>query len=1019
MTVDVSVVDDDGGPVATVTRPQLHAGRRRRPPRPRPRQARPTGCTSSPGGRADDPRRTAVPRRPCPGGRGPDRAVARARGRARPRPLPAPARRRSTGSSADYVVAALSAARRAASRPASRIAAADLDVADRAPPAGGTAPGRPGRRRPAASATATPGGARPTAPADMTARWQELVQRYPEGTASSGSLAAAASRWPPPCAATPTRCSCCSPAARPAAPSRCTATRPRPGTTTPSSATRWRRWRPARRRRRDAGRAAARPRDRRRHRGHDQRTCCPACPPAASSTPSPTSRRCSWPGPGRRSARTPASSFATLDIEADPEVQGFAAHGYDVVIAANVLHATADLRTTFAHVARLLAPGGLLLLLEMTKPQRFIDISFGLTPGWWKFTDTDLRPDSLLLDRDGWMPFLADAGFGAARGVPALDSRRPASICRCRRCSSPGPPRPPASPSAARPAVVADPRRRGRRRRGAGRARRLAGGGHGDRGHRRRRVRRPYGPGSRTSSIRPIPSSWPAWSPRPRPAVGTASSTSGASTRPATLTASARRPAHRQRAVAGAGARSAAARRRSCGSSPAAPRGCPAPTPDPDTGPAVGLRPCRRPRASRAALHPRRSRPAPDGRRRRSPCSRSCTRRRRGPGPPPRVGRAAVARLVPCPEAASPGGDRAAPFGWPCRATACSTTSRCSRRPDRPRTRRGGDPRPRRRAQLPGRHERPGHAGRPGARGQRVRRRRRRRRRRCDGTCAVGDAVVAVAAGSFGTYATAIGRARGAQAGAGSASPRRPPSRSPSSRRTTRCTTRPRLAAGETVLVHAAAGGVGLAAVQLARRAGARRARARRAAPHKRAYLGAARRRAGDGLPIGRLRRRGRTATRADAASTSCSTRSPASSSAAASTCSHPAAASWSSASGRSGRAAEVAARCARASRYHTVPLADDIAQRPAAVGRLLRELRRRGRRRRARPASRPDLRSGRRTSRVPLHGPGPPHRQDRARRPRRPSPTPARTVELVRADGDATSSPAAWPVSACSWPSG
>ena len=118
----------------------------------------------------------------------------------------------------------------------------------------------------------------------------------------------------------------------------------------------------------------------------------------------------------------PGTSFASLDIERDPVAQGFAAHGYDVVLAANVLHATADLRRTFGHVAELLAPGGALVLLEMTKPQRFIDISFGLTPGWWKFTDHDLRSDYLLLDRSRWVQFLADAGFGDPAPAPALDA---------------------------------------------------------------------------------------------------------------------------------------------------------------------------------------------------------------------------------------------------------------------------------------------------------------------------------------------------------------------------------------------------------------------------------------------------------------------------------------------------------------------------------------------------------------------------------------------------------------------
>ncbi len=93
-----------------------------------------------------------------------------------------------------------------------------------------------------------------------------------------------------------------------------------------------------------------------------------------------------------------------------------------MIVAANVLHATVDLRRTFDHVSRLLAPGGLLVMVEMIRPQRFIDISFGLTEGWWKFTDTDLRPASLLLDRAGWLRFLADQGFAEPQAVPAVDT---------------------------------------------------------------------------------------------------------------------------------------------------------------------------------------------------------------------------------------------------------------------------------------------------------------------------------------------------------------------------------------------------------------------------------------------------------------------------------------------------------------------------------------------------------------------------------------------------------------------
>ena len=38
-----------------------------------------------------------------------------------------------------------------------------------------------------------------------------------------------------------------------------------------------------------------------------------------------------------------------------------ARRGFDVVIAANVLHATADLKTTLAHIRTLLKPGGVIL----------------------------------------------------------------------------------------------------------------------------------------------------------------------------------------------------------------------------------------------------------------------------------------------------------------------------------------------------------------------------------------------------------------------------------------------------------------------------------------------------------------------------------------------------------------------------------------------------------------------------------------------------------------------------------
>ncbi|MEO8057469.1 MAG: SDR family NAD(P)-dependent oxidoreductase [Burkholderiales bacterium] len=109
---------------------------------------------------------------------------------------------------------------------------------------------------------------------------------------------------------------------------------------------------------------------------------------------------------------------ALLDIERDPLTQGFEAGRYDIVIAANVLHATADLRQSLLHARSLLASGGLMLLLEGVAPERWVDLSFGLTDGWWRFTDTGLRPDYPLIGRSAWQRLLGELGFSDVAAVP-------------------------------------------------------------------------------------------------------------------------------------------------------------------------------------------------------------------------------------------------------------------------------------------------------------------------------------------------------------------------------------------------------------------------------------------------------------------------------------------------------------------------------------------------------------------------------------------------------------------------
>ena len=102
--------------------------------------------------------------------------------------------------------------------------------------------------------------------------------------------------------------------------------------------------------------------------------------------------------------------YRVLDIEKDPLQQGFDAHAYDLVIASNVLHATRYLNETLSHCRDLLAPSGQLVALENLRGQGWLDLTFGQLDGWWRFADA-YRPHHALASPAVWRRALGDAGF--------------------------------------------------------------------------------------------------------------------------------------------------------------------------------------------------------------------------------------------------------------------------------------------------------------------------------------------------------------------------------------------------------------------------------------------------------------------------------------------------------------------------------------------------------------------------------------------------------------------------------
>ena len=112
--------------------------------------------------------------------------------------------------------------------------------------------------------------------------------------------------------------------------------------------------------------------------------------------------------------------FARFDMEMAPEEQGMVAGRADVVLAAHVLHTARDLNAALEHLRELLRPGGVAVLVETHEPrQRWANLVFGLTDGWWRFDGTDGRNGTPLLVADDWLRRLESHGFCEARVVPA------------------------------------------------------------------------------------------------------------------------------------------------------------------------------------------------------------------------------------------------------------------------------------------------------------------------------------------------------------------------------------------------------------------------------------------------------------------------------------------------------------------------------------------------------------------------------------------------------------------------
>ncbi|PVH95312.1 putative polyketide synthase [Periconia macrospinosa] len=114
----------------------------------------------------------------------------------------------------------------------------------------------------------------------------------------------------------------------------------------------------------------------------------------------------------------PRKKFASFNINQDPVDQGFREGQYDFIVTNNALLDAKNIDNALKNIRTLLAPGGRLLLQELCAGPNWTNLVFGILPGWWNnilgFENNEPQTN---LHR--WQPKLVSAGFDHLESIPS------------------------------------------------------------------------------------------------------------------------------------------------------------------------------------------------------------------------------------------------------------------------------------------------------------------------------------------------------------------------------------------------------------------------------------------------------------------------------------------------------------------------------------------------------------------------------------------------------------------------
>lgn len=121
------------------------------------------------------------------------------------------------------------------------------------------------------------------------------------------------------------------------------------------------------------------------------------------------------------SADAPYMSFSKLDMNNEPTSQSFELGSFDVIVAEDICRGAHNLGTVISNIKALLKPDGVLLLRETTNNSVHGTIMHGIFPNWWLQDSKDqlVQP---CLSAQAWDDVLSSAGFDiTSKSVTSLD----------------------------------------------------------------------------------------------------------------------------------------------------------------------------------------------------------------------------------------------------------------------------------------------------------------------------------------------------------------------------------------------------------------------------------------------------------------------------------------------------------------------------------------------------------------------------------------------------------------------